>query len=226
MRHVMEDLGSVCPVVQILDLPVPHVVDQLAELLNLEEDVLDAGRLVDRFFHVPELVIEVPKISLDVIPLRTLVPEPLLAEQLVEVPTTVSYSSFQRTVEQLVDIPVPGGGGSVPGLQGFLPRQPACCRRPPCRSEGIRGLASLVWPSSFVVLFWEEEEEEEEEQEETLQVFFWCADTALCAQVSALALFPRAVFPLYGPLYLTVTCSLFSWFDIGYNLRQFTLAFV
>ena len=38
-------------------------------------------------------------------------------------PTTVSYSSLQRTVEQHVDIPVPGGGGSVSGLHGFLPRQ-------------------------------------------------------------------------------------------------------
>ena len=96
VRHVLEDLGSVCPVVQILDLPVSHMMDQLAELLNLEEDVLDAGRLVDHYFQVPELVIEVPKISLDVIPLRTLVPEPQLAEQLVEVPTIVTFSSFQR----------------------------------------------------------------------------------------------------------------------------------
>ena len=39
-----------------------------------------------------------------------------------EVPTTVSYSSLQRTVEH-VDIPVPGGGGSVSGLHGFLSRQ-------------------------------------------------------------------------------------------------------
>ena len=84
-------------------------MDQLAELLNLEEDVLDAGRLVDRFFQVPELVIDVPKISLDVIPLRTLVPEPQLAEQLVEVPTIVSFSSLQRIMEQTVDIPVPQG---------------------------------------------------------------------------------------------------------------------
>ena len=48
---------------------------------------------------------------------RTSVPEPQLAEQLVEVPTT----SLQRTVEQHVDIPVPGGGGGGPssGLPGF-----------------------------------------------------------------------------------------------------------
>ena len=113
VRHVLEDLGSVCPFVQILDLPVPHRMDHLAELLNLEEDVLDAGRLVDRFFQVPELVIEVPKISLDVIPLRALVPEPQLAEQLVEVPTIVSFSSLHRIMEQTVDIPVPQGGGDV-----------------------------------------------------------------------------------------------------------------
>ena len=119
VRHVVEDLGSVCPVVQILDLPVPHRMDHLAELLNLEEDVLDAGRLVDRFLQVPELVIEVPKISLDVIPLRTLVPEPQLVEQSVEVPTIVSFSSLQRTIEQTVDIPVPQGGGGRVGVRSL-----------------------------------------------------------------------------------------------------------
>ena len=77
--HVMEDLGSVCPFVQILDLPVPQMMDQFAELLNLEEDVLDAGRLVDRYFQVPELVIEVPKIIIEDVPMRTSVPEPQLA---------------------------------------------------------------------------------------------------------------------------------------------------
>ena len=47
-------------------------------------------------------------------------------KQLVEVPTIISYSSLQRTVEQTIDIPVPhdrcgrGGGG---GLQGFSPGQ-------------------------------------------------------------------------------------------------------
>ena len=51
--------------------------------------------------------------------MRTAVRVPPLAEQLVEVPTTISYSSVQRTVEQHVDIPVPGGGGSISGFQGF-----------------------------------------------------------------------------------------------------------
>ena len=45
---------------------------------------------------------------------------PQLAEQLVEVPTIISYSSLQRTVEQHVDVPVPGGGGPSSGLQGFF----------------------------------------------------------------------------------------------------------
>ena len=45
------------------------------------------------------------------------------AEQLVEVPTIISYSSLlQRTVEQNVDIPVGRGRRNV-GLQGFLPKQ-------------------------------------------------------------------------------------------------------
>ena len=44
---------------------------------------------------------------------------PQLAEQLVEVPTIISYSSLQRTVEQHVDIPVPGGEGPISALPGF-----------------------------------------------------------------------------------------------------------
>ena len=45
-----------------------------------------------------------------------------LAEQLVDVPTIVSYSSLQRIMAQKVDIPVPGRGGRNAGLQGF-PRE-------------------------------------------------------------------------------------------------------
>ena len=51
---------------------------------------------------VPEQVIEVPKILPHDVPPRRL---------------------CQRTVEQHVDIPVPGGGGRSAGLQGFLPGQ-------------------------------------------------------------------------------------------------------
>ena len=96
-----------------LDVPVPQMVDQLPD--------------IEHFFAAlspdPEQVIEVPKILPLDVPMRAALRVTQLVEQLVEVPTTVSYSSLQRTVEQLVDIPVPGGGGSVPGLQGFLPGQ-------------------------------------------------------------------------------------------------------
>ena len=97
----------------------PLLVEQYAAIWNMEEDILVAADHLDRDFQVPELVIEVPRISLDVIPLRTLVLEPQMAEQLVEVPTIISFSSLQRSVEQLVDIPVPGVGGPSSGLQGF-----------------------------------------------------------------------------------------------------------
>ena len=60
-----------------------------------------------------------PKILPDDVPMRTTVRDTQLVERLVEVPTIISYSSLQRTVEQHVDIPVPGGGGSISGLQGF-----------------------------------------------------------------------------------------------------------
>ena len=124
-RHCVEHLAEVCPTVQILDadVPVPLLMDQFAAICNMEEDTLVAADHLDRDFQVPELVIEVPKISLDVIPLRTLVPDPQLTEQLVEVPTIVSYSWLQLRMEQTVDIPVPGRGGRSSGLQGFFPGQ-------------------------------------------------------------------------------------------------------
>ena len=62
-----------------------------------------------------------PKISSDDVPMRALVRETQLAEQLVEVPTIVSWSLLQQIMEQNVGIPVPGGG--VRGLQGFPPGQ-------------------------------------------------------------------------------------------------------
>ena len=74
----------------------------------------------------PEQAIEVPKLSLDKAQRRMgdYLRPPQTEEQLVEVPTIISYSSLLRTVEQTIDIPVPqvrGGGGG--GLQGFRPGQ-------------------------------------------------------------------------------------------------------
>ena len=71
-----------------------------------------------------EPVIKVPKISFDRVPKRFPRRRTRKAEQLVEVPTIISYSSLQRSVEQNMDIPVPrvrGGGGG--GLPGFRPGQ-------------------------------------------------------------------------------------------------------
>ena len=65
--------------------------------------------------------IEVPQIFTEDLSVRTPVREPKLVEQLVEVPTIVSFSSLQRIVEQNVDVPVPRGG--VRDLQGFPPGQ-------------------------------------------------------------------------------------------------------
>ena len=65
-----------------------------------------------------------PMIVPEDVSLRTAVREPQLVEQLVEVPTVVSWSMLQQIVEQNVDIPVvdrtSGAGG---GLSGFLPGQ-------------------------------------------------------------------------------------------------------
>ena len=72
---------------------------------------------------VPEQVIEVPKILPHDVPPRRLCRDTQLVEQLVEVPTIVSWSLLQRIMEQNVGIPVPGGGGRSAGLQGFLPGQ-------------------------------------------------------------------------------------------------------
>ena len=108
LRHVVGHLP-----VPSLDVSVPQMVDQLPD--------------IEHFFAAlspdPEQVIEVPKILPLDVPMRAALRVTQLVEQLVEVPTTVSYSSLQRTVEQHVDIPVPGGGGPSSGLHVFFPGQ-------------------------------------------------------------------------------------------------------
>ena len=69
----------------------------------------------------PEQVIEVPTILPEDVSLGTAVREPQLVEQLVEVPTIVSWSMLQQIMEQNVDIPVVDRGCG--GLSGFLPGQ-------------------------------------------------------------------------------------------------------
>ena len=69
---------------QTLDAPVPQMVEQLPDVM----------RFFDFLLPVPEQVIEVPKILLDDVPMRTVVRDTQLAEELVEVPTIVSYASL------------------------------------------------------------------------------------------------------------------------------------
>ena len=124
LRHTIGHIVDfVCctPMVQILDAPVPQTVEQLPDVLWF----------FDRLTTVPEQVIEVPKIINEDVPMRAVLRATQLAEQLVEVPTIISCPMIaflhallaQRTVEQNVDIPAVGGGGTGGGLPGFLPGQ-------------------------------------------------------------------------------------------------------
>ena len=106
-----EQIVDAVPSVPVLDDPAPQTVEQLQDIMRIFETLLP----------VPEKVIEVPKILLDDVLMRIVVRDMELGEQSVEVPTTTSFSSLQRIVEQNVGIPVPGGGGRFAGLQGFPP---------------------------------------------------------------------------------------------------------
>ena len=102
------------PVVQILVALVPQTVEQLPDIM----------RFFDTLSPVREQGIEAPKIFPDDVPTRTSVRDTQqLSEQLVEVPTIVSFSALQWIVERKDDIPLPGGGGRFAGLQGFHPEQ-------------------------------------------------------------------------------------------------------
>ena len=72
-------------------------------------------KILDNLVPDVEQVIEVPKILPEDVPMRITVRDTQLAEQLVEVPTIVSYSSLRGLVEQNVDTPVPHGRGRVGG---------------------------------------------------------------------------------------------------------------
>ena len=74
-----EPIEEHMPLVQILDALVPQMEDQVADNLNLDDDVLDVARLTD--LPSSEQVIEVPKISCSSCPSRSPIPEPQSAEQ-------------------------------------------------------------------------------------------------------------------------------------------------
>ena len=84
MQGAMVQHSGIFELVQALDVPVLQMVEQPME--------------VDSFFRnfvpaVAEQVIEVPKLALPVCAVqRAALPEPQLVEQLVEVPTVLSYS--------------------------------------------------------------------------------------------------------------------------------------
>ena len=116
LADVMEDMGNVWLFVQILDLPVPQMVDNVTD-----------ARILD--LPVADLVIDVPTISSSSCPSRAVPLEPQVVEQLVEVPTVLSVAVLlpvavlqQQTVEQAADVPVPHGRDRR-RLQGSLPRQ-------------------------------------------------------------------------------------------------------
>ena len=127
-RHTMEHIVDyVCcaPLVQTLDAPVPQTVEQLLDVLQFFDRLL---RLFpSRLSQCPR---STPRTSLYVL----FCVHPQLVEQLVEVPTTLSYAALvvvacnswstrPQTVEQNVDIPAVGGIGTGGGSSGFLPGQ-------------------------------------------------------------------------------------------------------
>ena len=109
LRRTVQQIVDAVPPVQILDAPVPQTVEQLPDVLHF----------FDALMPDPEQVIEVPKILLEDVPMRITVCDTQLVELLVVVPTIVSYSALQRTMEHTIGIPVPDRGGRISGLQRF-----------------------------------------------------------------------------------------------------------
>ena len=106
-RHdgIEYELVQALELAQNLDVPLLHLVEQLQDVLQFFAMCLPV---------VAEQVIDVPKISLDRTPQRLgdRLRQPQMADQLVDVPTVVSYSSLQQlTAEQIVEIPALGGAG-------------------------------------------------------------------------------------------------------------------
>ena len=121
LRRTVEQIGDVVPLVPTLADSAPQMVDELmAVLARCDTPIADQ-------------VIEVPKVSCSTRCGRTVLCTPQTAEQLVEVPTIVSFSLLQLIMEQNVGIPVPRGEERLAGPQGFLREQ----RRPSTVEQNV-----------------------------------------------------------------------------------------
>ena len=107
----MEQIVDVAPMVQLLDLPEPRVVDQLVEVFKT--------------LYRDSQEIAVRKTSFDLIPPRTVLLEPQVAEQLVEVPVLVpSFNDWIRREETYRATGYTWLGGLVPDPFDGSHRQP------------------------------------------------------------------------------------------------------
>ena len=188
-RHTVEQRIVHTPFVQILDAPVPLKMEQLVDFFkNLDVEV-------------PAQVIEVPKISQDIIPQRSVDLVPQIVEQLVEVPTVLTPTRIAvQIAEQIVDTPVPRGRDRR-RLQGSLPGQSSTTSLSSGKRLSERIMEQIV-----------------DFPEQGIQ--------KLGAVPSLLGGHVRSLVSLYAPRIWQspVRCS--GRFDSGYLLCQFTAVFV
>ena len=130
--------------VQALDAVVLQMVEQLPDVHHFFATCLPV---------VAEQVVDVPKIILENIPTRRLCRDTKLVEQLVEVPTIVPHSLLLRTMEQHVDIPVPGGGGRR-GRKRRTRLWPKLERRPGHGFPALGGAQYGFLPGQGSTAFW------------------------------------------------------------------------
>ena len=192
----MEDLGELAaPSVQLLDLPVPQMVENVTDTLL---------RILD--FPIAEQVIDVPKIFCSPCPSHSRVPEPQSADQLVEVPTVLSPTRIALQIaEQIVDTPV-----HLPESVEWVQLRDEATSRPYFWNRRTR---ETKWkPPPGIRVVWVGETTEG-------------GRAPLPPGSEELNLQPRAVykywapcrlyFPLRPPRFWRYTCSLF-WYDSGY----------
>ena len=107
--RIVEQTVDTVPVVQLLHVPVPQMVDSVVEVL----------KILDKFFPDVEQVIEVPKILQHTVLQRSSLQESQLAEQLVEVRTP---SPALVPEHKLLEVPP-----ILPQLVGFFAGADGTC---------------------------------------------------------------------------------------------------